>query len=354
MRRKLRRLSPWIVLVLVSLSLPLVRWASYRLTDQAVLTFKGHNQVVWSVAFSPDGKRLASASGYPYANPGEVKVWDASTGGLLLTLRGHSNIVWSVAFSPDGQRLASGSEDKTVKLWDVSTGRQVLVLPHTSRVQSVAFRPGGKQFASRSEGKVQVWDVTSGDEGHTLDVGALGVNREQSSFYGAGRSLAFSPDGKRLATGAGDNVTVWDAETGKLLLTLKGHRCDVNSVTFSPDSTWLASASGCLPEPGEVRVWDVATGKELLTLEEHILAVSSVAWSPNGQWLASGSRATRVGVFFLFSTPELKVWNALTGREILTLKGHTDYIQSVAFSQDGERLATGSSDKTVKIWKMTD
>jgi dipeptidyl aminopeptidase/acylaminoacyl peptidase len=101
-------------------------------------------------------------------------------------------------------------------------------------------------------------------------------------------------------------------------------------------------------------VWDVATGKELLTLEEHILAVSSVAWSPNGQWLASGSRATRVGVFFLFSTPELKVWNALTGREILTLKGHTDYIQSVAFSQDGERLATGSSDKTVKIWKMTD
>lgn len=145
---------------------------------------------------------------------------------------------------------------------------------------------GRRTVASRSDGKVQVWDVTTGDEVHILEVGALGVNREQSSFYGAGRSLAFSPDGRRLATGAGDNVIVWDAETGKLLLTLKGHRSDVNSVAFSPDSTRLVSASGYLPEPGEVKVWDVATGKELLTLKLRSTSWRCPAWP--GVQMASG------------------------------------------------------------------
>ncbi len=162
------------------------------------LTLKGHTSWVWSVALSPDGQRLASAS-----DDQTVKVWDAATGQESLTLKGHTGRVESVAFSPDGQRLASASGDQTVKVWDAATGQESLTLKgHTGEVMSVAFSPDGQRLASASEDQtVKVWDAATGQESLTL-----------KGHTGAVMSVAFSPDGQRLASASYDRtVKVWDA-----------------------------------------------------------------------------------------------------------------------------------------------
>jgi WD40 repeat protein len=346
-------------------------------TGQETLTLQGHTGPVNSVAFSPDGKRLASAGG-EWNKPGEVKVWDAQTGRLTLTLQGHTGWVWSVAFSPNGQRLASASHDRTVRVWDLATGQQTLTLKgHTYGVSSVAFSPDGKRLASGSHDRtVRVWDLATGQEtltlkGHTEQVMSVAFSADgQRLASGSGdqtvkvwdmatgletltlkghtrevSSVAFSPDGKRLASGSEDRmVKVWDAQTGQETLTLQGHTGQVLSVTFSPDGKRLASASGGMdqqlrPLPGEVKVWVAASGRQTLTLKGHTGYVSSVAFSPDGKRLASASWDETV-----------KVWDLATCQETFTLKGHTGGISSVAFSPDGKRLASASWDRTVKVW----
>jgi WD40 repeat protein len=292
-----------------------------------------------SVAFSPDGKHLASAS-----EDHAVKVWDAQTGQEILTLKGHTKLVRSAAFSPDGKRLASGGDDGTLKVWDTTTGHVVLSLKgRTGTVTSVAFSPDGKRLAGGSydrfnfakAGELRVWDAVTGQEALSLQ-----------GNTGAVTSLAFSPDGKWLAGGSGDQfdhykpgeLKVWDVATGQQTLTLRGHAGLITSVAFSPDGQRLASAS----DDEMVKVWDVATGQETLTLKGHTRAVNNVAFSPDGQRLASASWDKTV-----------KVWNAATGRMALTLKGHTWAVFGVSFSPDGQRLASASGDGTVKVWDAT-
>eukprot|EP00873_Tetraselmis_striata_P032841 jgi/Tetstr1/453105/TSEL_040129.t1 len=295
---------------------------------------RGHTGPVTSVAFSPDGTRLASAS-----KDETVRVWNALTGeeALPQPLRGHTRHVTSVAFSPDGTRLASASWDKTVRVWNALTGEEALPQPlrgHTEGVTSVAFSPDGTRLASASEDEtVRMWNALTGEEalpqplrGHTDRV----------------TSVAFSPDGTRLASASKDvTVRVWNALTGEEALPqpLRGHTHWVTSVAFSPDGTRLASAS----LDGTVRVWNALTGEEALPqpLQGHTKEVTSVAFSPDGTRLASASEDETV-----------RVWNALTGEEALPqpLRGHTHWVTSVAFSPDGARLASASWDETVRVW----
>jgi WD40 repeat protein len=316
-------------------------WDATTLKEQ--LTFKGHNGPVTGVAFSPDGKRLASASADSgFSAEGTVKVWDPQTGQERLTLRirrGRGRLYSgglrsrnSVSFSPDGKRLVSANGDDTVQVWDAETGREILIL----KGSSAAFSPDSKYIASTIFGAVKVWDTETGKETPTL-----------KGFSGGAISVAFSPDGQRLASVYGDwTVIVWDAATGKELLTLKGHTGAVNSVAFSPDGRRLASAG----EDQTVRVWDAATAKELLTLKGHTGVVTSVTFSPDGKRLASGSCqqvrfGPESGLQHLPSSnwdQTLNIWDAETGPEALTLKAHARAVCSVAFSPDGRRLASAS------------
>ncbi|KAL2886886.1 Vegetative incompatibility protein HET-E-1 [Ceratocystis lukuohia] len=293
--------------------------------DACLRTLEGHGSDVTSVVFSNDGQRLASGSWDK-----TVKIWDATSGACLQTLEGHQKYVASVVFSNDGQRLASGSYDETVKIWDATSGACLQTLEgHGSDVTSVVFSNDGQRLASGSSDEtVKIWDATSGACLQTLE----GHHREVTS-------VVFSNDGQRLASGSEDStVKIWDATSGACLRTLEGHQKYVTSVVFSNDGQRLASGS----EDKTVKIWDATSGACLQTLEGHGSDVTSVVFSNDGQRLASGS-----------SDETVKIWDATSGACLQTLEGHQKYVASVVFSNDGQRLASGSNDETVKIWDAT-
>jgi WD40 repeat protein len=295
-----------------------------------VRTFQGHTQPVIGVAFSSDGGRLASASADRTA-----RLWDVDTGKEIRTLRGHTDYVFIVAFSPDGQRLATASWDQTVRLWDTATGESVRTFEeHPNAVWSVAFDPDGSRLAAASvDGTVKVWDVPTGRELLTL--------RAQ---FGPVPGLAFHPDGSRLATASWDRtVRLWDARTGQEVLTLRGHTDAVTTLAFSPHGRRLASAG----LDGTVRIWDATPADEsadsgTLFSHGHADALFSVTFAPGGRRLAAASRDGNV-----------YVWETGTRRKALTLRGHTGVVFSVAFNHDGSRLASAGWDKTVRLWDVT-
>ncbi|MFN0104215.1 MAG: eIF2A-related protein [Bryobacteraceae bacterium] len=292
-------------------------------SGQLLRTLSGHSVGVSSVAWSPDGKQLATGS-----RDNTVKVWDAGSGQLQRTLTGHSASVVSVAWSPDGRRLASGSSDNTVKVWEAGSGQlQRTLTGHSDSVRSVAWSPDGKQLASGSDdGVVKVWEAGSGQLVRTLTGDSDRV-----------LSVAWSPDGKQLAAGSLDNtVKLWEAGSGQLLRTLTGHSADVGSVAWSPDGKQLASGSG----DDTVKLWEAGSGQLLRTLTGYSARVRSVAWSPDGKQLASGSDDTVV-----------KVWDIGSAQLPRTMTGHSTRVRSVAWSPDGKRLASGSDDTTVKVWE---
>jgi WD40 repeat protein len=303
-----------------------VRWSP------CLQTLEGHNAPVTSVAFRPDNKMLASASGDK-----TIRLWDPTTGQCLQTLEGHNTWVHSVVFRPDNKILASASRDMTIRLWDSTTGYCLQILKgHNESVESVAFRPDGKILASASGDKtIRLWHSTTGQclqilEGHEYWVG----------------SIAFQPDGEMLASASDDEIIrLWNPTTGKCLQTLEGHNTWVHSVAFRPDGKMLASASN----DETVRLWDPTTGQCLQTLEDqnesvqtmegHNGLVTFVAFRPDGKMLASTS-----------GDMTIRLWDSITGQCLHTLKGHHKWVQSVAFQADGRILASASGDKTIRLW----
>ena len=287
-----------------------------------------------SVAFSPDGKRIVSAN-YDWT----LTVRDVATGGAFLALKGHKNNVTSVAVSPDGKRIVSGSLDHTLKVWDAASGRTLeTIKAHNGQVYCVAFSPDGKRIASGGEDRmVTVWDSSTGRELATLQ-----------GHVGPVTSVAFSPDGKRIAGSSDDNtIRVWDATLGTSLLTL--YNVTVTSVAFSPDSKRIASGS----TDHTIRVWDAATGHELLTLRGHTNGVMAVAFSPDGKRIASCSGDIALPLSHGNGDNTVRLWDAATGQETLTLRGHAEAVNCLAFSPDGKRIASGSYDDTLKVWDAT-
>ena len=288
-------------------------------------TLIGHTAAVVSIAFSPDGKTIASGSW-----DSTIRLWDVATSRHLHTLIGHTSDIQSVSFSHDGQTLASGSSDKTIRLWDVATSRHLhTLIGHTSDIQSVSFSPDGQTIASGGGwDTIRLWDAKTGAHKRTHTGHTSWVN-----------SVSFSPDGLMLASGSWDTtIRLWDSKTGTHIRTLTGHTVGgVWCVVFSPDGQTIASG-----EAGTIRLWDAKTGAPKRTLAGHTHMVNSVSFNSDGQTLASGSADSTI-----------RLWDVRTGAHKRTLTGHRLGVISVSFNPDGRTLASGSGDKTVRLWKLT-
>lgn len=294
--------------------------------------FAGHTGLILCVAFSPDGRRMVTGS-----EDTTLRLWEVATGREVRPLEGHTQEVLSVAFSPDGKQIVSGSTDRTVRLWEVTSGRQLRLFEgHTERVSGVAFSPDGKRILSGSwDQAISLWDVETGKE-----IKRLGGHGGYVS------SVAFSPDGKQALSGSYDKTTrLWDLDMGKEVRRFEGHAKEVYCVAFSPDGKRILSGGN----DQTVRMWEADTAKELIRLEGHGRAVTRVAFSPDGSRLLTGgsSYSSNQG-----GERAIRIWKTDSGQEVGSLGGKRDSVWCLAFSADGRWAAAGTSDKWLRLWEI--
>jgi WD40 repeat protein len=297
---------------------------------------KGHVTDVRSLAFSPDGKILASGA-YGEKSTGNqfvglIKLWDPSTGKETATLTEHADSVLALVFTKDSKGLISGSGDKTVKVWDLSTKKVTRTLKgHTNVVYALALSSDGKTLASGSYDRtVKLWDLTTGKEVRTL-----------KGHTGEVMALAFSPDGSVLASSSMDKtIKLWNVETGKELVTLKGHKDWVISLAFKPDGKTLASGSA----DQTIKLWDPDKGEEQTTLKMATQQGVHVAYTSDGKTLVSGGPLlARDGLVCL--------WDTVANKEKAIVKWKDGLIWNLAVSPDDKTLAT-TFDTTIRLWDM--
>jgi WD40 repeat protein len=305
-----------------------------RLSDPTLLTFMGHHHVVQALAFSPDGKQVASASW-----DGTVKVWGAATGAVAVEFLGHQEGVRGVAYSPNGLRLFSVG-DTTLRFWDARTGQlQRLLQAHAGGVDCLALSADGKRVVTGGQ-MLQVGPEALGQRAPEAKVWDAENGQVVWSLTGPTQPIvgvAISPDRGRVAAASLDgSIWLWDAATGKRLHVLLGQAGVVRAVAFSPNGQQIASGHG----DGTIKVWETATARKLQTLAGHTAMVESVAYSPDGKSLASAAVDWTV-----------RVWDAGSGRESHTFGMNTITGRCVAFSPDG-RLVAGSDDCCAKLWDI--
>jgi WD40 repeat protein len=295
-------------------------WQPYHARLRAVLS---HPAPVDAVAFSPDGRTIATGS-----DDGTARLWDAATGQAIGSALDHGGTVFAVAFSPDGKTLLTGCTDQKARLWDVATHQLVgTPLHHDGPVVAVAVSPDGKTLLTGStDKKVRLWDAT------TLQPVGSSIQDQ-----GVVSSVAFSPDGKTLLTGNGIGLTarLWDAATGRSIGTPMQHPGGVNSVSFGPDGKTLLTASGA----GFAQLWETATGQALGEPLRHRDRVRAAAISPDGNRFVTGSTDNTA-----------RLWDAATRQPIGSPIQHQGPVVSVAFSPDSRTFLTGSSDGTARLW----
>ena len=284
----------------------------------------GHDDWVTQAAYSPDGRRVATAS-----KDGSVRLWNPHTGSQLAVLRGHVRPVNTLLFDRSGDRVLSAGEDDTARVWDARTGRPLLAL----RVGSmniepwpVAFGLDGKQIvAPAEEGGAVVWDIRSGDP-----IKVARVDRQEIW------ALALSRDGRRVATGGTDGAArIWDTRRGKLLATLRLSDL-VKVVEFSPDGRRLLAAT-----PTTAYLWKIGARGHPLTLHHYGVALTTAHFSPSGKSIVTAG------------DKEANVWSVETGKEVGSLRGHRDMVNSAAFSPDGRLVVTASQDGSTRVWSPT-
>ena len=350
---------------LASSGMEIILWDAVSGEQQQKL--KGHEFHIPSIAFSPDGKQLVSAG-----DRGKTAIiWDTESGRELHTLRGHSEFLTCATFSPDGSTVATASADRTIGLWDASSGKLKRTLAgHQNWVYGIAFSPSSEALVSASRDcTLKLWDLRTKDEfwslsrrfalrglswcektrtfaiaGPIRDLEILSLDDPASSVTIETRHkrevkcVALSPDGKRVVSGGWDkSVRLWDASTGESIRELLSNSdSSISDVQFSPDGRFIAAAGSV------VDVWDAETGKSIMTFDKHKKYVFAIAFSPDGRWLASGSADLTA-----------KIWNPSTGEVRLTIDDHPFWVYDLAFNRDGHSLATASSGVVTQWDSMT-